>query len=163
MNWEKNATTVNMATKTKIKIADNIRLRSEIVELYEQTSKINLAKWATECARHILPLAGFEKIDFSLIENGFRTNELWQSEKATVYNVRQAGFKIHEVARECKSEIMKNAVRSAGHAVAVGHLREHAMVCSDYAIKTIQLAFPDQTDKISQERKWQLNELKKYK
>lgn len=39
-------------------------------------------------------------------------------------------------------------------------MREHAMVCSDYAIKTIQLAFPDQINKITQERQWQLDELK---
>ena len=152
-----------MATKTKIKIIDNTSLRSEIDELYEQTNQINLANWAIKCAKHILPLAEFDKIDFSSIENGFRTNELWQLGKASVHEVRQAGFKIHEVARQCKSEIVKNAVRTVGQAVGVGHMREHAMVCSDYAMKTIQLAFPDQIDKISQERLWQLNELKKYK
>ena len=99
----------------------------------------------------------------SVITNGFRIIELWQKGKSSVHEVRQAGFKIHEVARQCKSEIAKNAVRTVGQAVGVGHMREHAMVCSDYAIKTIQLAFPDQTDKISQERQWQLDELKKFK
>jgi hypothetical protein len=152
-----------MATKTKIKIIDNSGLRSEIDTLYEQTSQINLANWDIKCAKHILPLAEFEKIDFSSIENGFRINELWQLGKASVHEVRQAGFKIHEVARKCKSEVVKNAIRTVGQAVGVGHMREHAMVCSDYAIKTIQLAFPDQIDKISQERQWQLNELKQYK
>ena len=151
-----------MATKTKIKIIDNTSLRAEIDELYEQTTQINLAKWAITCAKHILPLTEFEIIDRSCVENGVKTNELWQIGKATVHELRQAGFKIHEVARQCKSEIAKNAIRTAGHAVGVGHMRAHAMVCSDYAIKTIQVAFPDQTEKISQERQWQLNELKKY-
>ena len=152
-----------MATKTKIKIIDNTILRAEIDELYEQTNQIDLAKWAIHCAKHVLPLADFEIIDFSSVENGFKTNELWQIGKASVHEVRQAGFKIHEVARKCKSEIARNAMRTVGQAVGVGHMREHAMVCSDYAIKTIQLAFPDQTEKISQERQWQLNEIKQYK
>ena len=152
-----------MATKTKIKIIDNTSLRAEIDELYEQTNQINLAKWAIKCAKHILPLTELEKIDMTSIDNGFKINELWQIGNASVHEVRQAGFKIHEVARQCKSEIAKNAIRTVGQAVGVGHMREHAMVCSDYAIKTIQLAFPDQIDKISQERQWQLNELKKYK
>lgn len=152
-----------MATKTKFKIIDNTSLRAEIDELYEQTNQINLAKWAIKCAKHVLSLNDFEIIDMSIVENGFKTNELWQIGKASVHEVRQAGFKIHEVARQCKSEIAKNAIRTVGQAVGVGHMREHAMVCSDYAIKTIQLAFPDQMDKISQERLWQLNELKKYK
>jgi hypothetical protein len=152
-----------MATKTKIKIIDNPGLRSEIDELYEQTSQINLANWAIHCAKHIVPLADFEKTDFSSVEIGFRTNELWQTGKASVHEVRLAGFKIHELARQCKSEVAKNAIRTVGQAVGVGHMREHAMVCSDYAIKTVQLAFPGQMDKITQERQWQLNELKQYK
>ena len=152
-----------MATRPKIKIVDNSELRAEIDKLYEQNNQIDLAKWAINCAKHILTLSDNEKFDKTTIENGFRINELWQTGNATVHEVRQAGFKIHEVARQCKSEITKNAIRASGQAVAVGHMREHAMVCSDYAIKTIQLAFPDQIDKISQERQWQLNELKKYK
>ena len=35
-------------------------------------------------------------------------------------------------------------------------MKEHAMVCSDYAIKTVQLAFPNDKEKIAEERKWQL-------
>ncbi len=130
-----------MATKTKIKIVDNSDLRAE----------------------HILTLADNEEFDKNTIENGFRINELWQIGNATVYEIRQAGFKIHEVARQCKTETTKSAIRACGQAVGVGHMREHAMICSDYAIKTIQLAFPDQMDKILQERKWQLNELKQHK
>lgn len=152
-----------MATKTKIKIIDNTSLRAEIDELYEQTNHINLAKWAIKCAKHILLLTELEKIDISLIDYGFKINELWQTGNASVHEVRQAGFKIHEVARLSKIELEKNAFRTVGQAVSVGHMKEHAMVCSDYAIKTIQLAFPDQMNKISQERQWQFDELKKYK
>jgi len=152
-----------MATKAKIKIVDNSSLRTEIDEIYEQTNQINLAKWAIKCAKHVLPFTESEKIDMMPIDNGLKINELWEQGKVSVYEVRQAGFKIHEVARQCKSEIVKNAIRTIGQAVGVMHMREHAMVCSDYAIKTIQLVFPDQIDKITQERQWQLNELKKYK
>lgn len=149
-----------MATKTKIKIVDNSSLRLEIDNLYQQTDQRDLAKWAIKCAMHILPFSDTEKHDKTSIENGFRINELWQQGNASVYEVRQAGFKVHELARQCKSELVKNAIRAAGQAVGVGHMREHAMVCSDYAIKTIQLAFPDNIDKITEERQWQLKELK---
>jgi len=149
-----------MPTRTKIKIVDNSDLRAEIDNLYQQTNQIDLAKWAIKCAKHILPLCDDEVFDKTAIENGFRINELWQASKATVHEVRQAGFKVHEVARQCTSEITKSAIRASGQAVAVGHMREHAMVCSDYAIKTIQLAFPNQMDKITTERLWQLNELR---
>jgi len=60
-------------------------------------------------------------------------------------NVRQASFKIHKIARGCFSEIEKSAFRTAGHAVASGHMREYAMVASDYAIKTIGLIAKNDT------------------
>lgn len=151
-----------MVTKPKIRIIDNIDLRNDIDEFCGQTSQINLTKWAINCVKHILPLADFEGIDFTTITFGFKTNELWQIGEASVHEVRQAALKIHEVARQCKSEIEKSAFRAAGQAVSVGHMKEHAIVCSDYAIKTIQLAFPDQLAKVTKERQWQLNELKKY-
>lgn len=42
-------------------------------------------------------------------------------------------------------------------------MREHAMVCSDYAIKTIQLAYPNNKEWITSEREWQLKALKEIK
>jgi hypothetical protein len=76
--------------------------------------------------------------------------------------VRLAGFKIHHAARLCKSKILENAFRAAGQAVGVGHMKEHAMICSDYVIKTVQLIYPNQLEKITEERQWQLDKLIKY-
>lgn len=151
-----------MATKTKIKIIDDDRLRSEIDELHEQTDQLTLSKWAIQCAKHVLTYLDSEDIVCSSIIQGLYINELWQEGKASVHEVRKAGFKLHDLARQCISDISKNAIRTAGHAVGVGHMREHAMVCSDYAIKTIQIAFPNQLDKITQERQWQLSTLKRF-
>lgn len=79
------------------------------------------------------------------------------------FEVRQAGFKIHVIARSCETEVARNAIRTVGQAVGVGHMKEHAMVCSDYAIKTIQLAFSNAKERITEERKWQLKTLKEIK
>jgi len=152
-----------MPTKPKIKIEDNSKLRTEIDKLYELTKQVELAKWAISCAKHILPLSKVESNKVSEVENGIRINKLWQVGKASVYEVRQAGFKIHAIARNCKTEIDKTAIRTVGQAVGVGHMKEHAMVSSDYAIKTVQLAFPNDIEKISGERKWQLKALTEIK
>lgn len=152
-----------MATKPKIKIADNSDLRADINKIYDKTEQINLAKWAISCAKHVLPFSSDEDIDLSIIENGFKVNELWQIRKTSVHEVRQAGFRIHAIARQCKTEVGKNAIRTTGQAVGVGHMKEHAMVCSDYAIKTVELAFPKDFNKIKKEREWQLEELKRIK
>ncbi len=148
-----------MSTKPKIKIEDNSEFRVKIDKIYEITEQVELAKWSIKCAKHILLLAKVENIEMSDIESGFGINELWQVGKASIYEVRQAGFNLHAVARNCKTEIGRNALRTVGHAVGVGHMKEHAMVCSDYAIKTVQIAFPSNKEKITLERKWQLDAL----
>ena len=150
-----------MPTKPKIKIVDNNQLRAEIDELYEKTSQIDLAKWSLSIAKHILDIVG---IDYNLIADiadGFQINELWQLDKAGMHDVRQAGFKIHKLARECDDEIRKTALRVAGQAVGSGHMREHALVASDYAVKTIGLLNSNNINAVTHEREWQLNELKR--
>lgn len=152
-----------MPTKVKIRIKDNNELRKEIDELYENMDQISLAKWSLSMAKHILEIADIDyKIIPEIIE-GFKINELWQVQEARMHDVRQAGFKIHKVARECDSEIKKTALRVVGQAVGTGHMKEHAMVASDYAIKMIGLMSSNNIESITLERQWQLNEIKKFK
>src|SRR5699024_5644784 len=149
-------------SKSKIKIIDHTDLRTEIEDKTELIDQTELAKWAIRVAQHIMKYLEVEFRNNEKIRNGFRVNELWQKGEATVHQVRQAGFKVHEVARECESETAKAVARAVGQAVGVGHMREHAMVASDYAVKAIGLNFGNNMGKITKEREWQLSELKKY-
>ncbi len=149
-----------MPTKPKINIKDNSRLREKIDELYEKASQIDLAKWSLTVAKHILEFANIDYRSIDELVDGFKVNELWQIGKVRMHDVRQASFKIHRIARECDSEIKKTALRVAGQAVASGHMKEHAMVASDYAVKTIGLITSNDIAAITSEREWQLNELK---
>jgi hypothetical protein len=151
-----------MTTKVKIKIKDNSELRAKIDELYEKTDQVDLAKWSILLAKHILDIVNIDYSSIDEIASGFATNELWQIGKARMYDVRQSGFKIHKLARECDSEIKKTALRVVGQAVSSGHMREHAMVASDYSVKTIGLISCNDINDITHEREWQLNELKKF-
>lgn len=151
-----------MASRPKIKIVDDTELRKEIEKNTDFLSQINLAKWAISVAKHVLPYLEKEFSDNGKIENGFKVNGLWQKGEATVHQVRQSGFKVHEVARECKGETAKAAARAVGQSVGVGHMRGHAMMATDYAIKTINLAFNNDMIKVTEEREWQLDELNKY-
>jgi hypothetical protein len=150
-----------MPTKVKIRIKDNIELREEIDALYEKAEQIRLAKWSLSMAKHILDITNINYHTIDIITDGFKVNELWQIGKAKMHDVRQAGFKVHQIARECDCEIEKVALRAAGQAIGSGHMREHAMVASDYAIKAIGLLSSNNIEAITAERQWQLNELKK--
>ena len=150
-----------MATKVKIKIKDDIVLRKQIDEIYDKMDQISLARWSLSIAKHILKTVEIDYKEIDEIAEGFKINELWQVKEARMHDVRQAGFKIHKIARESDSEIKKTAFRVVGQAVASGHMKEHAMVASDYAVKTIGLINSNDMEAITLEREWQLKEIKK--
>lgn len=152
-----------MSTHAKIKIVDNSLLRKEIAMLFESMDQLSLAKWSLSIAKHIL---SYVEMDFETLEEvdkAFAVNDLWQVNQASVHDVRQAGIKIHSLARRASSLINQSALRVVGHAVSSGHMSEHALVASDYAIKVIGLLSANDQDKITLERKWQLDELVKYR
>jgi hypothetical protein len=151
-----------MTTKAKIKINDVIELRQELDSLYEQAAQVTLARWALSLAKHIMELADYRGIDNEAIVNGFSVNQAWQSGQARVHDVRQAGFRIHRLARECDDELPRTVLRVVGQAVGTGHLREHAIVASDYAVKVINLLHPGDLEAVARERQWQIETMKSY-
>lgn len=151
-----------MGSKPKIKIVDNMELRCEIERSTELLSHVDLAKWAITVALHVLHYVEKEFPNNAAIENAIKINELWQKREATVHQVRQPAFEVHEIARRCESETAKAAARALGQAVSTGHMKGHAMVSSDYAIKAVGLDSQEDINRITEEREWQLNEAKKF-
>lgn len=109
-------------------------------------------------ARHILTITNFP-IN-KIIEEGISINEQWQNNLARMHDVRQAGFKIHKLARESKDEISELIYRTIGQAVASGHMKEHGMIASDYTIKLINAIYPNDLEKAKEERLNQINYIK---
>ena|SRR5699024_3050696 len=148
-----------MPTKVKIKINDNPELRSQLDVIYENKSQVEMAQWAIRLAKHILEFVNYDYDNCKVIQEGFTTNEKWQIGEVRMHDVRQAGFKVHKIARECPDLVIQAALRVTGQAVSTGHMKEHAMVASDYAIKVINLMFPKDMEAVTRERKWQINAL----
>lgn len=149
-----------MATKTKIKISDDIELRKILDEEYEKSSQVKLCKYALILATHILTTVEYKDKENPIIKEGYAVNERWQKGNARMHDVRQAGFKIHRLAKSSQDIVAQTALRAVGQAVATGHMREHAMVSSDYAVKVINLLFPNDINAVRQERFWQIEHLK---
>ena len=149
-----------MPTKVKIKINDIPELRAALDAIYEEKAQIQLAQWALTLAEHILALVGYNYETDPVIQNGFDTNRQWQTGAVRMFDVRQAGFKVHQLAKSCNDPIQQAALRVAGQAVGTGHMREHAMVASDYTIKAINLKYPGDISAVKAEREWQIETLK---
>lgn len=149
-----------MPTKVKIKINDIPELRAVLDALYQGKTQIQLAQWSLNLAEHILELVEYDCVADPVIQNGFTANKQWQVGAARMHDVRQAGFKVHQLAKACDDPVMRAALRVAGQAVGTGHMSEHAMVASDYAIKTINLKYPNDMNAVKAERERQISTLR---
>lgn len=146
-------------TIRKIKIVDNNEIRNKIDKIYEEQNQVVLAKWSLEIAKHIIEIINLDVNKYPEINEGFKINELWQNNQSRMFDVRQVGFKIHSIAREQNDEVIENVFRVIGQAIGSGHMKEHSMVASDYAIKVINLMYPNNIDKVNEERNRQLKKL----
>jgi len=145
-----------IATITKIKIKDVVELREKLDQIYEDKSQVDLAKWALQLSIYIFKLIDYDYETNSVIVDGFAINEKWQMGEVRMHDVRQAGFKVHELARESKDPVLQTALRVAGQAIGTGHMKEHAMVASDYAIKVVNLKYPNEMSVVKELREWQI-------
>lgn len=148
-----------MPTTVKIKIDDLPLLRAELDTLYAQKAQIQLAQWALQLAEHTLAAVGYDTKAEPVLEAGFAVNRQWQKGAARMFDVRQAGLRVHRLAKACADPATQAALRAAGQAVGTGHMREHAMVAADYAIKAINLKYPGDRAAIKAEREWQITTL----
>ena len=89
-----------MATRTKIKISDDPELRKILDDEYERSSQVKLCKFALLLATHILTMIDYDDVDNPMIKEGYAVNERWQMGNARMHDVRQAGFQIHQLAKD---------------------------------------------------------------
>ena len=148
-------------TVTKISIKDDDSLRELIDAEYEQASDLKMCRYAVALGRRVLELLNFPEEQRKVISRNLKVNEAWQKGEASLHELREASFRMHQLAKENSLGLYKAALRAIGHAIASGHVKEHAIVASDYAIKVINILFPGDMEAVRKERRWQLEQLKK--
>lgn len=129
-------------------------------ELVEKSDKRTLAIWAKDVAERILPV--FEK-EFPkdlrprkalmTLQNWIDTGEFHMSV------IRYASLDAHAAARSCAPNSPSQfAARACGQAVAVAHVKTHALGPVYYTIKALR-ADSATDEEIEKERAWQYSHL----
>ncbi|MBP2030209.1 hypothetical protein J2755_001143 [Methanohalophilus levihalophilus] len=150
-------------SKLTLRILDNDSIRYELYTLYESSSHTSVNEWAMKLVEHIYGKINLDESKKAIVQEGIDINAQWREGKARMHDVRQVGLKIHSLAREADSDIDTSALRAIGHAISTGHMKEHGMVASDYAVKFIGLISNNDIKAITEERDWQLKTLKNMK
>ena len=144
--------------RPKIRIADDAEQRDRLCRLLAAQNQHDLATWAMQCVQHILPLLP-DAVEADAVHDAFDLLKRWQNGQADVAQLRQTGFALHKLAKEQQNPVATAVLRAAGQAVGIGHMKEHAPVCGDYAVKAVGLANGQNPQTVSQERQWQLEQL----
>ena len=76
--------------------------------------------------------------------------------RASAYELRQAGFLAQQLSQQAKSPVSKYAARVFAQAVATAHMRGHAIVSADYAVKVVNLLSPADIVAVRKEREKQM-------
>lgn len=128
--------------------------------LIAQTDQKTLARWATECAKRLLPYFENQFPDDSRPKKAIETLSDWL--KSGVFKmsvVRKASLDAHAAAREVGADSpARSAARAAGQAVATAHVKTHAYGPAIYGQQAI---FRDtgSIDAANKERDWQYQRL----
>lgn len=119
----------------------------------------SLARWAADCAEHVLPT--FERVcpDDDRPRRAVEAARAWATGELSAGAARDAAFAAHDAARETADPAAAAAARAAGHAAATAHVAGHAAHAATYAATAASAAEPADPAAAAEERRWQLARL----
>lgn len=139
-------------------VVDNIELRTQLVIEFERKTHAQAAQFSVKLAYHALELTGM--VINKTIQESLDINILWQEGKAKVQEARSLAFALHRLARESQDKLQTVTLRALGQIAATPHVKEHALVATDYLIKIINLLHGNDMSEATRERLYQIELLK---
>ncbi|QXA19626.1 hypothetical protein I6L85_04290 [Streptococcus gordonii] len=149
---------VSLPSPYKIKILDDGQKRLELEQILAQLPQQQLAQWAMEHATRFIALIDIGD-DLEKQQILSQVQEVFEARLAgnvSAYELRQAGFLAQKLSQQAKSPVSKYAARVFAQAVATAHMRDHAIVSADYAVKVVNLLSPDDIEAVGKEREKQI-------
>ncbi|WP_061909232.1 putative immunity protein [Streptococcus cristatus] len=142
----------------KLKILDDSEKRLELELVLEQLPQGQLARWAMKMASSFIALIDMED-EFEKQKILAQVREVFQARldgRTSAYELRKTGFLANKLSQQAQSQIGNYAARVFAQAVATAHMRGHAIVAADYAIKVRNLQSPDDLQRAVKEREGQV-------
>ncbi len=141
---------------TIIKKLDDIpELKEALITVYEAMSHKDVSRYSLLLAEHVLSLSGMPRND--TVDACFSVSGAWQEGTAKFQQARQVAFALHRLAREEADPVYVLVYRTLGQIAATPHVKRHALVASDYAVKLVNRMFPRDLDKVREMRETQIS------
>ena len=134
--------------------------KKSIDELLKKTDHQTAARWAAECAEHVLFYYEQQRPHDERLRKAIKAAQQWAKGELGIRAAREAAFPAHAAAREATDDAAIAAARAAGQAGATPHSIGHAVHASTYAAKAVAFEMDFDEGAIAEERNWQYNRLK---
>ena len=139
------------------KIDDIPELKEKLIEAFDAKchSHIDISRYGLLLASHILELTD-TPVDDAIAEV-FAINQKWQAGEVRFQAARNVAGMILDLAREEKDPVKVKVYRVLGQVAAIPHVKRHALIASDYAIKLINVMYPKNLEEVKKERETQIS------
>ncbi|MFC2769347.1 MAG: putative immunity protein [Streptococcus gordonii] len=149
---------VSLPSPYKLKILDDSQKRLELEQILAQLPQKQLAQWVMEHAIRFIALIDIGD-DLKKQQILSQVQEVFEARLAgnvSAYELRKAGFLAQQLSQQAKSPVSKYATRVFAQTVATAHMRGHAIVSADYAVKVVKLLSQDDIESVRKEREKQI-------
>ncbi len=136
------------------KLDDIPELKEKLISVYETKSHQDVSRYSLLLAEHVISMANMPVNE--TIDACFSVSRAWQEGRAKLQQARQVAFALHRLAREEADPARVLVYRVLGQAAATPHVKRHALIASDYAIKLINRLYPGSSDAVRNERETQI-------
>ena len=137
------------------KLDDVSALKEKLISVYETKSHQDVSRYSLLLAEHVLALSGMPANE--TVESCFSVCRAWQEGDAKFQEARQVAFALHRLAREETNPVYVLVYRTLGQIAATPHVKRHALVASDYAVKLVNRMFPGDLEKVREMRETQIS------
>ena len=136
------------------KLDDVSALKEKLISVYETKTHQDVSRYSLLLAEHVLALSGMPANE--TVESCFSVCRAWQEGDAKFQEARQVAFALHRLAREETNPVYVLVYRTLGQIAATPHVKRHALVASDYAVKLVNRMFPGDLEKVREMRETQI-------
>ena len=137
------------------KLDDVLELKEKLISVYETKSHKDVSLYSLLLAEHVLALSGMPTNE--TIDSCFSVCRAWQAGEVKFQAARQVAFALHRLAREEPDPVYVLVYRTLGQIAATPHVKRHALIASDYAVKLINRMFPGDLEKVREMREKQIS------
>lgn len=137
------------------KLEDIPELKEKLISIYETKTHKDVSRYSLLLAEHVLSLSGMPVNE--TIESCFSVSHAWQDGTAKFQQARQVAFALHRLAREETNPAYVLVYRTLGQIAATPHVKRHALIASDYAVKLVNRMYPGDLEQVRKMRETQIS------